>query len=134
MQWKDIEGYEGLYKISDSGLVLTLGRKAFCGHGYRITKDKLLKQKLDRYGYTVVYLIKDGKMKTKKLHRLLMETFVGKSSLTVNHKDGNKNNNLLTNLEYLSSSDNLKHAHKLGLFKEGYLNRKERKRLRRNLI
>ncbi|MDT9683471.1 HNH endonuclease signature motif containing protein [Streptomyces sp. TRM76323] len=55
----------------------------------------------------------DGK--TIKLHRLIIETFLGKSELEVNHIDGNKRNNSLSNLEYVSRSQNVKHAYDNGL-------------------
>jgi YesN/AraC family two-component response regulator len=61
-------------------------------------------------GYLKVRLYKDGKQKNYFVHRLVMETFKGESSLEVNHIDGNKKNNELSNLEYVTTKENDTHA------------------------
>lgn len=75
---------------------------------------KLTGLSLDAYGYRQVKL--NGKM--LKVHRIVIETFKGKSDLTVDHIDGNKLNNDISNLEYVTREENTKRAFNLGLFKE----------------
>ena len=108
--WRDVVGFEGLYLVSNMGNVMSVPR-------LRIVKRKgstfssrscgyTLTQQIDKYGYLYVSL--GGK--NRKVHRLVMDAFVGPSSLTVNHKDEDKTNNRLENLEYLSVTDNLKYG------------------------
>lgn len=63
----------------------------------------------DKDGYLKVTLIKDGKLKYKRKHRVIAEVFIGKSKLEINHKDGNKKNNNIENLEYVSLRENQCH-------------------------
>jgi ribosomal protein S16 len=109
---KDIVGYEGLYRINKDGEVISL-----IG---RYKNVKTLKQGVDRGGYRIVTLCKDGIHKTKTVHRLVTDAFYGKSSLQVNHKDGNKSNNKLSNLELVSAKDNMNHAVKNGLLVKNF--------------
>ena len=99
MEWKDIIGYEGLYKISDNGDVLSLN--------YNHTgKEKLMKGKIDRYGYKVVVLRKNGKRKHIPVHRLVAIAFLGNvENMTVNHIDGDKKNNNKKNLEWCTNAE-----------------------------
>jgi hypothetical protein len=97
------------------------------GHeNYNITKDGkvinnktnvVLKQKIDRYGYYKVGLSNNGKIKTIRVHRLLALTYLPnpENKCDVNHIDGNKSNNDLSNLEWATRSENIKHAFKNGL-------------------
>lgn len=82
------------------------------GNVYREHSAELrrLKPRKDRDGYLQVNLSKDGVLTTKKVHRLVAETFIPntKKRDTVNHKDGNKNNNAVENLEWLTRRQNLK--------------------------
>lgn len=104
-EWRDIKGYEGLYKISNTGNVFSyvsnrIMTPAYCGSGYK-----------------KVMLSKDMKAKNKMVHRLVAEAFIPnpENKKTVNHKDGNKENNDVSNLEWNTYSENLKHAYKHGL-------------------
>lgn len=107
--WKDIKGYEGLYQVSNLGNIKSLKRNT--------THERILVPRVGRDGYKYVGLCKDGIIKTKKIHRLVAETFIpNPTNLSqINHKDGNKINNLLENLEWCNASYNQKHAIKLGL-------------------
>ena len=111
MQWKNIEEFDGLYEISDTGIVRSLLRDISCGNG-RIRRSKLtiLRYVIDRYGYVCYTLRGNGKSRTLKAHRLVMQYFVGESDLCVNHKDLNKKNNSLSNLEYVTVRENNIHA------------------------
>lgn len=103
--WKDVKDYEGLYKISSSGLVWGLKRKIF--H----------KPHTNRKGYLCIDLYKNGIPKRFPVHSLVSYNFIGPrpKGLQVNHKDGNKVNNHYLNLEYASAKDNIRHAFKNGL-------------------
>lgn len=98
--WTTIDGFEGLYEISDTGKIRNC-----------ITK-KLLKGNLNSYGYRVVRLRKDGKNYDLKLHRLLAIAFIPNPNdfPCVNHIDGNKDNNSLDNLEWCTYAYNNSHA------------------------
>lgn len=78
-------------------------------------KQRILKQYVDRDGYMYVCPSVDGKAKTLRVHRLVCAAFIGAAQgLTVNHKDLNKINNCIENLEYLSGLENTRHAIKHG--------------------
>lgn len=101
--WKDILNYEGKYQVSNLGNVRALNY-------HRENKTRLLIPKVDKYGYLVVALYKNKIRKNYLVHRLVMSAFVGKSNLTVNHKDENKQNNKLENLEYMTTKDNVRYS------------------------
>ena len=102
--WKDIPNYEGLYQVSNLGRVRSL-----------YNKGRVLKPRKHRNGYQEVNLSKRKIIKTKLIHRLVMLVFIGESDLQVNHINGIKTDNRLENLEYCTSRDNIRHAHKIGL-------------------
>lgn len=111
--WKDIEGFEGFYQISNLGRVKSLG--GWCGTAKR--KEKIRSTSLTHDGYVKVRLIHQGKDKTMRVHRLVAEAFIpnleGKD--TVNHIDGNKLNNSVLNLEWTDRTEQMLHAYDLGL-------------------
>lgn len=105
-EWRDIEGYEGRYEISNLGRVRSLFFKA----------PKFLRQGEDSWGYKQVVLSKNGLSKNFKVHRLVMLHFSkGEVTNSINHIDGNKSNNSIQNLEWSSASKNNKHAYANGL-------------------
>lgn len=114
--WKDIKGYEGKYQVSTLGYVKSL--VMWTGDKY-IKRDKILRGVLYKNGYMYVGLSKDGKVKRFKVNRLVAEAFIDNPyNLPVtNHKNGDKTNNTVGNLEWTSYSENLKHAYKTGLRK-----------------
>lgn len=110
--FKDIIGYEKLYKISNLGNVLSLSKND--GNGYR---DRLLKQevcKKDHTNYRRVTLSKNGKIKRFQIHRLVALHFINNKNNKpfVNHKDSNGENNNVDNLEWCTQSENMKHSQK----------------------
>ncbi len=116
--WKDVKGYEGLYKISNLGNVKSLERKRRDRN--QILKEKNLKIFIPKNeGYPRVHLCKNGIAKNEMLHRLLAEAFLANdyNLPCVNHIDGNKKNYNLSNLEWCSYSYNNKEACRLGLNK-----------------
>ena len=118
--WKDIPEFRGSYQVSNMGRVRSLDRVVTCSDGsMRKYKGKVLKLQVDKTtGYEYLTLSNDGKRNTKKVHRLVLEVFkphVNMSDLEVNHMDGNKLNNHLTNLEWVTGRDNILHAYDMGL-------------------
>jgi hypothetical protein len=110
MNFKDIPSYEGLYQVSDCGQVKSLERPHNSGG---IKKEKILKPRLDRYGYEYVVLYKDGVRKTNTVHRLVMYTHSHvDNEMTVNHIDENKRNNHISNLEYCTQAENVRKYNK----------------------
>lgn len=111
--WKDIKGYEGLYQVSNFGRVKSLERKSDCDG--RIIREKILKTGVNNPGYKFVILRKDGISKNRMIHRLVAEEFINQKGECINHLDGNKLNNHISNLEVCSNSKNRKHAYDNGL-------------------
>jgi len=101
-QWIEILGYEGLYRVGNHGHIES------CWTG----KWERLKPKLDTHGYHHVDLYLDGKRTAQRIHRLVAQAFLPnpEEKPEINHKDGNKINNAVTNLEWATSSENNMHA------------------------
>ena len=97
--WKDVVGYEGLYEVSNRGNVRSIERISSQG---RKIGGIILKPAYNNGGYLLVSLCKNGKVKSKYIHRLVLEAFVENPNNLpeVNHKDENKANNELSNLEW----------------------------------
>lgn len=122
--WKDIAGYEGFYKISNLGKIKSLPRKG--------VKEKILNPSKNNRGYLRVGLSAKGKVRYDSIHRLVAETFIEnpKKMPEVNHIDGNKLNNNIENLEWVTKSENEKHAYKIGLRK---MTSKQKEARRKNI-
>ena len=108
--WKDIKGYEGKYQISNKGNIRSLNYR-------RTGKTKILQPGKDKDGYLLIGLRKDGKKKTYKIHRLVAEAFLENPNKKpqINHIDGNKQNNYISNLEWCTNKENMAHAYTNGL-------------------
>lgn len=103
--WKDIKGYEGYYKISNKGRVLSTKRKVKSTRsntGYRIVNERILKTRIDKYGYVTVILRKFNTDKHFTIHRLVALAFISNPNdyPSINHIDENKLNNIPSNLEW----------------------------------
>lgn len=137
--WKDIKNYEGLYQVSNLGNVRSLDRirKQFNHNGIATVKYKgriLKKQLQKRTGYRTVTLYDNNRNgKIKSIHRLVAETFLDNPNdyPVINHKDGNKLNNNVNNLEWCTVSHNVKHAYSIGLVKIKKLYGKENPKARK---
>lgn len=105
--WKDIEGYEQLYQISNLGNVKSLGNG-----GSNASKDKILKPAKLKYGYLTVNLCKQGKRKQYQIHRLVAQAFIDNPNNLpeVNHKDEDKTNNYIENLEWCERKYNINYG------------------------
>lgn len=114
MIWREVSGYDGRYEVSDGGQV----RSQYFGEW------RLLRQRLNRYGYPQVNLKSHQKGNSATVHSLVATAFIGPRphGLCVNHKDGFKPNNKLSNLEYVTPLENTSHATKLGLMLRGERN------------
>lgn len=108
--WKDIDGYEGLYQVSNMGKVRSLKRNN--------TNGKILRKCINKRGYEVVYFSKGNKKYAQRVHRLVAIAFIpeAKNKPQVNHIDGNKLNNCMNNLEWCTQSENIKHAYDNNLY------------------
>lgn len=120
--WRDIPGYEGLYQVSNLGLV----KRSQCTKPHMRKGVTIFRTYPERYkspstqddGYLFVGLADtSGKLKTHLVHRLVAEAFIPnpENKLRVNHIDGNKLNNSVQNLEWATQLENVRHAHRLGL-------------------
>ena len=113
--WKDIPGYEGLYQASDQGKIKSLGgKKIGKGIGWK-TEEKIMSPSVSKSGYFSVCLRKYGKIKGYRVGRLILETFVGKSTLQCNHINGIKSDNSIENLEWVDGFENQRHSIRIGL-------------------
>lgn len=118
--WKDIEEYEGIYKISNFGKVRSLDRIVSFPDG-RKRKFKGINLKINiSTQYPSIYLCDNTKIKKEwsfDLHRILAQTFIPnpENKPEVNHKDGDKDNFNLDNLEWNTKSENRQHGYDIGL-------------------
>lgn len=103
--WKDIEGYEGLYEISNKGNVKSLV------NNNGVAREKILKPFIDSYGYEKVRLCKNKTSKIYFVHRLVAQAFIENPNNypCINHKDECKTNNVVTNLEWCTHKYNLEY-------------------------
>lgn len=102
--WRDIKGYEGLYQVSNEGRVKALEKTWVSGNNStKHKKETIIKCYTDNHGYLHLTLSKNGKSKKYLLHRLVADTFIDNPNeyTVVHHKDHNKQNNCLVNLEWV---------------------------------
>lgn len=112
MAWKDIPGYEGIYQVDTNGQVKRLAGSRNC------LKGRFLKPRMSAGGYLSVALSLHGRPKETGVHKCIALAFIGRPPSTahqVNHKDGNKLNNHPDNLEWVTASENIRHAVRTGL-------------------
>jgi hypothetical protein len=104
-EWKSIPGYEGLYEASNLGEIRAVPRKGSNG--------RKLKAAVRKDGYLQVSLRKHGKNKSHLVHRLVAHSFISEEigKHYVNHRDGNRLNNISSNLEWCTVQENCLHAH-----------------------
>lgn len=110
--WKDIKGYEGSYMVSNLGRVKSIPR-------YRVKKTVYLKENVLKGGYSYLELCLDSVRKKYLVHRLVAIAFIDnpQNKPQVNHKNGVKTDNIVSNLEWNTRSENQQHAIDNGLRK-----------------
>lgn len=125
--WKPVIGFEGIYEVSNKGRVRSLDRSVFIKKNHknasynRSKKGAQVKGRPDKDGYLCIYLGYEGGGRYKKVHRLVAEAFVKnpQGKKYVNHIDGNKTNNIVENLSWVTAKENTVHALSNGLIKRG---------------
>lgn len=112
--WKDIPNYEGYYQASTLGRIRSMDHYAMHSRGNTTVhrKGRIMKTSSNPDGYLSVLLSKEGKSTTYRVHRLVAMTFIPNPNNLpiINHKDLDKTNNVITNLEWVTQQENCLHA------------------------
>lgn len=123
--WKPIDGYEGIYEVSNLGRVKSLKKIVLFRFPdkKRFIPDRIFKKSVNVYGYIIVSLHLNLKIKQFRVHRLVARAFIPnpENKPYVNHIDGNKQNNRVDNLEWCTAQENSIHAVKSGLLRNSSL-------------
>lgn len=112
--WKNVKGYEGMYQVSNLGRVKSLSRSIYDSRGYTVyRKGKIKKPSFDKNGYPQIGLCKNGTVVTRKIHRLVAEAFIPnpENKPEINHKDEDKANNCVDNLEWMTEKENVNYGY-----------------------
>lgn len=109
--WRVIKGYEGIYEVSSAGRVRSLGRNVRFGNQSRQVEARVMAEEQHYRGYLRVGLSRKGVTTHHFIHRLVADAFLKNDDNlpVVNHKDRNKKNNDVSNLEWVSYSENSQH-------------------------
>lgn len=107
-EFRDIKGFEGKYQASSDGHIYSLNY-------HREKRKKMLKERLNIYGYPYIGLMEGKKVRSFLVHGLIAKTFIPnpEQKPQVNHKDGVKTNNNISNLEWVTNKENIQHSWKV---------------------
>lgn len=120
MKWLPVVGFEGLYEVSESGMIRSLDRWKDNHSTKQFIKGAIKSTRVQNSGYVITDLYKDGKSKTVKVHRVVAQAFIPNydNKPTVNHEDGNKENNDVSNLKWMTFSEQNEHFYARGFKSE----------------
>jgi hypothetical protein len=126
--WKDVIGYEGIYKVSSLGRIKRISKNHLCNLRYQ--GEYYLKPLDNGKGYLRMKLSNNGTSKRVMLHRIIAEAFITnpENKKVINHINCNKKDNRIENLEWCSQSENVLHSVKLGRWTQG------RKKINKNIV
>ena len=132
--WKDIKGYENIYEINNYGYVKSLKRMVNNRNNY--VEERIMSLEKTKHGYLRVILSKENTQKKCLVHRLVAKAFIPnlENKPEVNHKDGNKKNNYVENLEWSTCSENIIHSYNNNLRKPSKPHTKKVKCIENNKI
>lgn len=118
-EWRDVVGYEGLYQVSNLGRIKSLDRYVEYPNYIKRINGRIMSQQDNSKGYLMVNLSLNGFTKKLYVHRLVAEAFIPNlaNKVEVNHIDLNKKNNIISNLEWCTKKENMRHAHENGAIK-----------------
>lgn len=115
--WKDIEGFEGLYQVSNLGRVKSLEKKVRPNRGSYVHKERIMTSNCTTHRYRRIILKHNGKKTCRYIHRLVAQAFIPnpENKPQINHKNGDRYFNHVSNLEWCNQNENMIHSYAIGL-------------------
>ena len=125
--WKDIKGYEDYYQVSNLGRIKSLPRLVWNGKKMFMLQERIKKHNIDKQGYHLIILHREGKIKSFLIHRIVFEAFNGEipDGMQINHLDECKDNNALSNLNLMTPKENANWGTRNERVSTTHLNRKD---------
>ena len=133
-QWKAVNGYEGLYEVSNAGKIRSVDHYVRSRYCNRLVKGRIMKQQTDKDGYKKVCLCKENVRKTFFVHRIVATAFIENSHKypCINHIDENKQNNRADNLEFCTVQYNTAYGN--GIYKRSSKRKKAINQIKNGII
>lgn len=130
--WKDVSGFEGIYEVSNFGRVKSCERVIMRSNGRPMNfPEKVMTPSVNHKGYEIIDMQNHGKRSGGFVHRLVAKAFIPnpENKKTVNHKDGNKRNNHVDNLEWMTNLENMRHGFEKGLLTNKYASESRKRKV-----